>query len=154
MDKDLWPYNPDSRKADRNIDWATAHPKTITLAQPEILSQVSREDAKALLGRPQAQFLTDSNKELLRAIVEQREYKLSGAQKQKNVKERITEDMILETMEAALEKAKAVDDQAMVFKFSESLAKYKSMFNRDDEKGDVVINVVTGVPESEHLKEK
>jgi len=67
-----------------------------------------------------------------------------------SVKERITEDMILETMEEALEKAQEAEDPAMVFKFAEALAKYKSMYNQPQERGDVIIQVVTGVPNGEY----
>lgn len=152
MDRNLWPLNPNSQKADTNIDWDVVPSHTVSRASPELFKQVSRQDCLKLMNKALSENLNPECIKVVKAIIEMRKPEVTPAKpvnKFTPVKERITEDMVLETIEEGLEKAKQEGDQAMVFKFSEALAKYRNMFNQPVEKGDVYINVVTGVSPGE-----
>jgi hypothetical protein len=153
MDRNLWPLNPNSMKVDSPIDWDAVHPTTIRNALPSHFKEISRKDLLVLMNKALSEEIPKNCLPVVQAIIEFRKPELTK-KKTTPVKERITEDMILETMEEALDKAKEDQDQAMVFKFSECLARYKSLFKQDVEQGDIIINVVTGVPVPERKWEK
>jgi len=147
-DAHLWPWNPDSETPDEYIDWQAVRASVIMSARPELIRKLKRNELVKLIDLNMLTMLSLASQEQARAIIEGRQAR-SVKEKLLPVKERITDDMILEAMEKGLEDAQADGDAPMVAKFTEMLAKHKSLFDPDrDKKGDVTIHVITGVPES------
>lgn len=144
----LWPWTIASETPDENIDWSLVMQATIKQAPVHVLRKLKRSDAIRLLEREDDfQLLSPESRETLLAIIEGRQARATTRDKSQPVKDHITDEMVLGVIVRGLEEAEANGDQAMVAKFAEMLAKHRALFDPGKQKGDVTIQVITGVPD-------
>jgi hypothetical protein len=144
MDQTKWPYNPNSKSVDRQIDWQSANPLAFD-SSIAIWKRVDAVDLKKLTDdaryRRVYSGLSAEQKETIQAAQDGRVPRSENVSKTGNEK-----DALLSLLQSVLDEASDAGDLSAKLKTIELRAKLNALLNqKQEEDRNIVINVITGV---------
>lgn len=146
MDRNLWPYNPQSEKPDKRIDWMSAADDTLLDADVKLWRRVPREELTKFW--KDVRF-AEVRERLSPEVIEAIEAALEERKEERVAKKgKLTPASVLKEISAVVAEAEAEGDFTAQLRALELLGKNLALFQTKNEEKDrtVVINVNTGVP--------